>query len=108
MLVQLVGPTSAAGGGGDVGTTVTQEGDPREGQMLFSLAEIADMVFMPCGGGSDVTAWTHELTLAALCRLFFRSVQCGPGFLSVFVHNKGAQTVFEHGLGNTAHVFARC
>lgn len=69
---------SAAGGGDDVKTAVTQEEDPGE-KMLLSPVEIADVVFMPGGGGPDVTARTPEFTHSSVQAVF----QVCPVWISV-------------------------
>lgn len=66
---QPAGSTSAAGGGDDVKPAVTQEEDPGE-RTLLSPAEIADVVFMPGGGGPDVTARTPEFTPSSVQAVF--------------------------------------
>lgn len=53
---------------------MTREEDPGE-KGLLSPVEIADVVFMPGGGGPDETARTPARGL------LFRSVLCASGFL---------------------------
>lgn len=62
-------PAASTSGGDDVRTAVTQEEDPGE-KRLLSPAGIADVVFMPGGGGPDVTARTPEFTHGSVQAVF--------------------------------------